>query len=361
MLTIKILISGSNFHGTNNTIAKAFCEYGCDVEISNWPDLSGTVFDRSKTLLYEKMNTLTNSSDQEVILNLFKKTIMEYNRKLLLEVSTKQPDVLLVLKGNILLPETLKKIRNNSDAVLVLWCYDSALRFSNVLKGGKYYHIFYTFEPTDIEVLKAYNIHALLLLPMAYDPNSYFKLEDATITRDLSFIGMLNVYPERKKILEMIISRYRRMRLEIWGTAWTWYNPFLQYEYKIKRRALGKRIHNYNIPPQQVNKIYNSTKICLNMHHVQSKEGVNPRIFEILGAGGFQLTDYKKTLENFFEIGREIECYKTEKDLLDKIEYYLQNEDERKKIAQRGNNIVKKKHTYKHRAKTILDDIEKIR
>ena len=62
--------------------------------------------------------------------------------------------------------------------------------------------------------------------------------------------------------------------------VWTWYDPFLQYEYKIKRKELGKHIQNYNIPPSEVNKIYNSTKINLNIHHPQSKEGLNPRTFE---------------------------------------------------------------------------------
>ena len=151
------------------------------------------------------------------------------------------------------------------------------------------------------------------------------------------------------------------MELEIWGTAWIWYNLFCLYEYKIKRRALGKHIHNYNIPPEEVNTVYNSTKICLNIHHRQSKEGVNPRTFEILGAGAFQLIDYKKELEDMFDIGREIVCYKNEADLLDKIEYYLENEDERNKIARRGHEIVKKKHTYKHRAETILSDVEMLR
>ena len=129
----------------------------------------------------------------------FKDIIIDYNKKLLRETSALQPDVLLVLKGDILLPETIEKIRNDSDVIIVIWCYDSALRFSNVLKGGKYYHLFYTYEPTDIPRLRKYGIQANFL-PMAYDPNSYFKLEDETYLRDISFVGALSVYPDRKKI-----------------------------------------------------------------------------------------------------------------------------------------------------------------
>lgn len=358
---MKILITGPDFYGFTNMIAKAFCELGCELKILNWPDFSGTLFDRTKLLLYEKITALTKSQDpSEIISNLFEEAIIDYNKELLQEVVAIQPDVLLVLKGNILLPGTIEKIRNKLDVILVLWSYDSALRFSNVLKGGRYYHLFYTYEPTDIQGLRKYDIHAKYL-PMAYDPDTYFKLEDETYIRDISFVGALSVYPNRKKILELIISQHKNLDLEIWGTAWTWYNPFLQYEYKIKRRALGKHIHNYNIPPEEVNKVYNATKICLNIHHRQSKEGVNPRTFEIIGAGAFQLIDHKKILEDLFDIEREIVCYKNEADLLDKIEYYLENEDERNKIARRGHEIVKKKHTYKHRAETILSEVEMLR
>jgi spore maturation protein CgeB len=358
---MKMLITGPDFYRIRSMIAKAFYELGCKVKISNWPDFSGTVLDRSKLLLYNKLNALTKSLDQsEIITDLFEEAIRDYNKELLQEVVAIQPDVLLALRGDILLPKTIEKIRNKSDVILVLWCYDSALRFSNVLKGGKCYHLFYTYEPTDIQGLRKYGIHATYL-PMAYDPDTYFKLEDETYIRDISFVGALSDYPERKKILELIISRHKNLKLEIWGTAWTWYNPFLQYEYKIKRRALGKHIHNYNIPPEEVNKVYNATKICLNMHHRQSKEGVNPRTFEILGAGAFQLIDHKKELEKLFDIGREIVCYKNEADLLDKIEYYLENEDERNKIARRGHEIVTNKHTYKHRAETILSDVKTLR
>ena len=356
---MKILVSCPDFHGIDNMIVNAFVKLGCEVRISKWPVLSGTIFTRSKQFLYAKINP-NQSNQSEIQYNLLKKTIVDYNKKLLKDVAAVQPDMLLVLKGDILFPETVKNIRDNSGVILVLWCFDSALRFNNVLKGGKYYHFVYSYEPTDIPELRKYNIQANFL-PMGFDPDSYFRLEDETISRDVSFVGMLNDYPERINILEMIISKNRELKLDIWGTSWTWYNPFLQYKYKIKRKKLGEHIHNYNIHPEEVNKIYNSSRICLNMHHPQSKEGMNPRTFEILGAGGFQLVDYKKKIEDFFNIGQEIVCYKNENDLLNKIEYYLENDDERLKIAQRGSDLVNKKHTYKHRAETILTDIEKIR
>lgn len=355
---MNILISCPQFHEIGNMIVNAFLKVGCEVNVSEWPSLKGTILTRTKALFYEKINfsKLTQSYMVDVLLE---KTIKEYNKKLLQEIVEIHPDVLLVLKGDIILPETLSKIRDNSNVILILWCYDSALRFNNVLNGGNYYHIFYSYEPTDIKELEKHNIQAEFL-PMAYDPNFYFKLENERQSIDISFVGMLNGYPERKDILENIALKNKKIDLDIWGIAWTPYNPFLQYEYKVKRRKLGKLIHNYNIPPEEVNKIYNSSRICLNIHHSQSKEGINPRTFEILGSGGFQLVDYKKKIDELFNIGQEIICYKNEKELFNNIEYYLENEDERRKIAQRGFEVVTAKHTYEHRVEIILNDIKKI-
>lgn len=358
---MNVLLSAPNFQNIEQMIAKSLFEVGCEFQVSHWPDFSSKFFNRFKYSLYNTKCSFNKSLNREEINNIvFNDLLIEYNKKLLHQVFSINPDVLLVLKGDIILPETVEKIRKNSDATLVLWCYDSALRLANVLKSGKYFHYFYTYEPSDISKLYKYNIHANYL-PMAYDPYSYFKIENMSnsFERDICFVGVLHDgYIERKILLESIISFYKDLKIEIWGKSWTWYNPFLQYEYHFKRKALGKHINNYNIPPKEVNQIYNTTKICLNIHHRQSKEGVNPRTFEILGSGGFQLVDYKPKLEEMFAIDKEIVFYRNNSDLMEKICYYMENEGERKKIARRGNEVVKKNHTYRQRVETILSSIE---
>ena len=241
-----------------------------------------------------------------------------------------------------------------------MWSYDSAIRTSGVLTSGKYYDIFYTFEPTDIPILDKYNVKSKFL-PMGYDPHNYFKLETDKKNIDISFIGNINNNTIRKELLEKIVLNYPELNIGFWGKSWTWYNPFLLYEYKMKMKKLGNHINNYHVTHEEINRIYNSSKLCLNIHHPQSKTGLNPRTFEILGSGGFELVDYKSSLNDLFKLGIEIECYRNEKELLDKIEYYLENEEERKKIVKRGSDIVKKKHTYTHRAKVILTDINELR
>ena len=61
------------------------------------------------------------------------------------------------------------------------------------------------------------------------------------------------------------------------------------------------------------------------------------RVFEALGIGSFMLSD-KGIYPKYLEDGMDFISYKDTNDLLDKIEYYLENENEREReeIAKHG-------------------------
>jgi spore maturation protein CgeB len=68
------------------------------------------------------------------------------------------------------------------------------------------------------------------------------------------------------------------------------------------------------------------------------------------------LTDkIKNGLEELFIDGKHLVTYQSLSDLMEKIEYYLKADEEREKIATRGQKEVRKKHTYCHRAESILE------
>ncbi len=56
------------------------------------------------------------------------------------------------------------------------------------------------------------------------------------------------------------------------------------------------------------------------------------------------------THTEYFTVGEDLECYENTAELLDKIAYYLDHEDERLQIAEQGLRKVKERHTYIHRA-----------
>ncbi len=65
-------------------------------------------------------------------------------------------------------------------------------------------------------------------------------------------------------------------------------------------------------------------------------ETANMRIIEATGCGRMLLTEHFTNLSDYFEIGREIETFASEEELLEKICYYLSHPLEREEVARRG-------------------------
>lgn len=100
--------------------------------------------------------------------------------------------------------------------------------------------------------------------------------------------------------------------------------------------------------------IFRCSKINLNITLRSIRTGMPLRIFEIMGSGGFLLTNLQTDFFEFFEPGVDFAYYDSYEDLLRKTEYYLTHEEERQQIARNGYEKVKKYHTYRNRFDTML-------
>lgn len=84
------------------------------------------------------------------------------------------------------------------------------------------------------------------------------------------------------------------------------------------------------------------------------KSGIPLRAFDIMGAGGFLISNYQPELLDYFVPGKDFVCYESKRDLLEKVEYYLSHDEERKAIARNGHEKVAARHTYRHRIREMF-------
>ena len=101
-------------------------------------------------------------------------------------------------------------------------------------------------------------------------------------------------------------------------------------------------------------KVFQASKINLNMTMRPIETGLSLRVWDILGCGGFLLTNYQAEIPDFFEIGKELETYESMAELEEKVQYYLTHEEERVEIAIRGYEAVAKYHTYQIRLAEMI-------
>ena len=104
-------------------------------------------------------------------------------------------------------------------------------------------------------------------------------------------------------------------------------------------------------------KVFRMSKINLNFTIPNIKSGIPLRIWDVLGCGGFLLTNYQAEIPYYFKEGEDLVCFDGLEDLCEKVGYYLEHEEERKRIAWNGYRKVREKHSYIERIHPILDTV----
>jgi hypothetical protein len=90
--------------------------------------------------------------------------------------------------------------------------------------------------------------------------------------------------------------------------------------------------------------LYQRTKIGFNVHNRGDYTVGSYRLFELPGNGVMQLSDGGQYLDAFFKTGTEIVAYRDADDLIDRLRYYLEHDDERCAIALAGYSRVMRDH-----------------
>lgn len=111
-------------------------------------------------------------------------------------------------------------------------------------------------------------------------------------------------------------------------------------------------------PLQEAAVIYRCAKINLNISLRSILTGIPLRAFDIMGNGGFLLSNYQEDFREHFVADEDFVYYESYGDLMDKVDYYLSHDKERREIAANAYEKVKREHTFKERVDEILRVIE---
>ena len=100
--------------------------------------------------------------------------------------------------------------------------------------------------------------------------------------------------------------------------------------------------------------VFRRSKMNLNITLRSIESGIPLRALDIMGAGGFLLSNYQAELADNFVDGEELVLFDSAEDLLCKVDYYLSHEEERKEITYRGWKKVCEKYSYEKRVEEML-------
>lgn len=181
--------------------------------------------------------------------------------------------------------------------------------------------------------------------PELHRPVTLAPDEAAAYACDLSFAGA--GYANRLALFRGLIDH----NFKIWGVEWP--EPAL-----ARRLVGGERRFDH----ETFMKIVAGSRINLNLHSSARHDGVdpacdaiNPRVFEIAAAGGFQLCDPCAGLDAHFDPATELPTYHDLASLRARIDHFLAHPDERAAFAARARERALREHTYAHRARRMID------
>lgn len=100
--------------------------------------------------------------------------------------------------------------------------------------------------------------------------------------------------------------------------------------------------------------VYSSAEIHVDVNRIYQPEAIPMRVINVMACGGFLIAEHSESIEELFEVGKEIETYRTIEELEAKVAHYLEHPGEAREIAQRGLEAVRQRHTMRIRAASLL-------
>ena len=116
--------------------------------------------------------------------------------------------------------------------------------------------------------------------------------------------------------------------------------------------SLSKLNYDEGLP-----KAYHLSKININITLHSITSGIPLRVFDIMGVGGFVLTNYQPEIEELFTPGVDLEVYHSLDEMMEKVQYYLTHDKERIRIAMNGYQKVKANYCYEKQVEHIMNQV----
>ena len=152
------------------------------------------------------------------------------------------------------------------------------------------------------------------------------------------YLAMAVTSNERKHILEALAEKYR---VALYSTDRSGDIPGVEYR---------GTLDYYTEAPYAIK----CAKINLNVTLRSIQTGIPLRVMDIMGCGGFVLSNYQEDMCNEFVPGEDFVYYESTEHAAELAGYYLEHEEERLRIAANGYAKVKEKHGFEGKCREMI-------
>lgn len=252
------------------------------------------------------------------------------NKKIRQAIKEEKFDIIWIEKGNTIKPKTLYSIKKNQPQTKLISLSEDDMYAKHNRSfyydcGIKYYDIFFTTKMYNLGELKLLGAKQTELFLDSYDENVHrpINLSDEDVKNFACDVGFIGTF-EKDRAEKMLFLAENGIKVVVWGNGWdAWVN-----------KDPNLIIKNKPVYSDNYAKVISATKINLCFLRKMNRDEVTSRSVEIPACGGFMLAERTKRHSEFFEENKEAVFFDTKEELLDKVKKYLNNGEERCKIAE---------------------------
>jgi len=282
-----------------------------------------------------------------------------------------KPDLIFFLTvTNQFSPQTLDLL--NQNYCTAAWFGDDTWRFDSYTRHyAPHYRWCITTDPFALQKYREIGVERVILSQWAAI-DSYPPVDAQGYERDVAFVG--GISPEREWFVRELLDR--GIQVETFGHGWPQGGvSLLRMREIFATSRINLNLSNstcydirFHLSRRQkatrrlkgILRFAISRKMFLDSCSTGKSMGqIKARNFEIPYYGGFQLTDYYPGIEDYFELGREIACFRDLDEAALLIQHYLAEESRREAIRQAGHQRALREHGYRQRLAEILGRIFK--
>lgn len=267
--------------------------------------------------------------------------------KLFGKIGRNKIDLTIVCHDRFLWPKEVEKLKTNTKTPVVLWFPDYIGNLKGYFANAPYDAVFFK-DPFIVQTMKGFVSPPVYYLPECFNPLTH-RLPDLEAGDLNAYICDITTAGNMHSYRVAFFKQLEEYHVKLWG------NPpplWLQME------SVNQMYQNKPVTNKEKAKAFRGARIVINNLHPGEMWGVNVRTFEIAGIGGFQLVNWRPGLNQLFEDSKEIVSFTSMEDLKEKIDYYLDHENERNVIAKAGMEKAYREHTYSHRLNTLIETVK---
>jgi spore maturation protein CgeB len=320
------------FHGYSQAIAASLSRRGHDVVLHHYDALTSAYSKARHKILYEFPERVGATTGYERLRQRSTSSAVDL-------LASRSIDVLLVIKGDVLLPEFWDTARQRV-GLTHLWLYDEIRRMRHSAEVFAAVDCITTYSRLDQQRLMSGGREA------SYIPNAFDgHLADSQIRPMGQFLFVGARYPNREVLLAGLASRGLPVTAvgRDWShhpidrlRTWSWHRPKLRNMRDLSREVaygfMGGALGN------------------LNSHFDQ--DGFTMRTFEIPGMGGLQLID-RADVDEFFDPDTEVLIYQDIDHLADLCRRAERDRLWARRIGERARSRTLAQHTFDHRVRDL--------